>query len=236
MAYRMRDGSEVTDVRLGRLPEFDERSRDFPVAKRLLRVTPAIPKRGRSWWTPHPRMHQNGYPRCVSYAGGNRLRGTPVMNKSVDHDYCDFLYARAQFHDEWPDTSPYDGTSGLGLAKALLEEGLIDGYYWCFSVEEILTALAYAGPVLVGWPWYRSMMDPPHSQLGKIKVDPNSGLEGYHEVLLRGFSVTNRTCRLTNQWGEAWGHRGETHVRWDDMRDHLLPNQGDALVLNEVRP
>lgn len=232
---KMRDGSTVSDIRLGRLPSFDDKSRDYGVAQRLLRRAVKVPTSGRTWSMPRPFLDQNGWPECVAFSTGNRLLSSPVRfpRAKVTTKLCHQLYREAQDRDEWAG-SDYDGTSALGMAKALTDRGFIDSYYWCFSVEEILVALKHAGPVLVGWPLYESMWET--DRHGHWHVDPDSGLAGYHEIMLRGFSVISKTCRGVNQWGNRWGKDGEFYVSWDDMRDHLLPNQGDALVLHEVAP
>ena len=72
----LRGGAQANDPRLGRVPEFDERSRNYPV-----RELPAIRKARapRSYtWRVRQRVNQHITPRCVGYSWTQDVAARPV--------------------------------------------------------------------------------------------------------------------------------------------------------------
>ncbi|WP_289479189.1 hypothetical protein, partial [Klebsiella pneumoniae] len=76
------------------------------------------------------------------------------------------------------------GSSGLGVAKALRNRGLIDQYGHATSAEELCRDIQ-TGPVLMGLPWLSAFFEP--DRHGFVDHDPkwaNSGTAGGHEVCI----------------------------------------------------
>jgi hypothetical protein len=132
------------------------------------------------------------------------------------------LYADATGCDQWMDAtwpSQDCGSSGLGVAKALRNRGLIDQYGHATSAEE-LCMLLQSGPVLMGLPWYDAFFEPVSSTalLDEIPDWEQSPVVGGHEVLITAlesvaeiegeFSYPHTVVRVRNSWSSSWGDAG----------------------------
>src|SRR5678809_1811678 len=115
---------------LGRLVQKDERNKDHPMPKKLV---PSSVRR-RMWFAGEV-LDQGDTPQCVGYAGWGWLAGGPVVNKPPFSPTD--LYHWAQDNDEWPG-SDYEGSSTLGLMKALKSKGYIADYVWAFDAETLI--------------------------------------------------------------------------------------------------
>ena len=115
---------------IGRLVEYDERNKNYTLPK----TTAPEDIRWKYWWCPNI-MDQGSTPHCVAYAGFSWLKSGPVTNEDMTFTPA-MLYQWAQERDEWPGED-YEGTSGLGLMKALKERGYITEYRWAFDVDTI---------------------------------------------------------------------------------------------------
>ncbi|MFG2540688.1 hypothetical protein ACGFU4_36160 [Streptomyces sp. NPDC048511] len=136
------------------------------------------------------------------------------------------LYADATSRDEW-DAATWPtqdvGSSGLGVAKAMRDRGLIDQYGHATTGAQLCTLLQ-TGPVLMGMPWKAAMSEPDGN--GFIDADPNwadSPLEGGHEVCITALDDIALTdgvinpdhtiLRFRQSWGSAWGDHGDGRLR-----------------------
>lgn len=214
----------MAEYGLGRIPEFDERSRMFRATAFL--TTTAEPRT--KTWRRGQAYDQGSTPQCVAYTGKGILNTAPV-SALTDYDIrsgysTQTFYDGAQRLDEWPGEN-YDGTSGLGLSKYLLSVGLIREYRWCFGLTDVLLALSYEGPVGIGVNWYSSMFEPVNGYL-----NISGSVVGGHEVELIGVDVSKQHVIGMNSWGTGWGVNGRFYLRWSDL-DRLLHEQGDAVVL-----
>lgn len=216
-----------TPYGLGRLPEFDEKSRDYP-ARALLAAEPVLRTR---MWRRGNAYDQGPTPKCVAYAGKGVLNTAPlsaaVPYYTRTHYSVDNFYDGAQRNDQWAGEN-YDGTSGLGLSKYLLARGLIRSYHWNFSLMDTLLALANVGPVAIGIKWLSTMW---HTDAdGFLHIGGTE--EGGHEVELVGIgSVSEEYVVGCNSWGTAWGVAGRFRLRFDDLGS-LLADDGDSLVMS----
>ncbi|MFE4915793.1 hypothetical protein ACFRCX_30275 [Streptomyces sp. NPDC056652] len=153
------------------------------------------------------------------------------------------LYADASARDQWRDaTWPTQdvGSSGLGVAKALRERGLIDQYGHATTAEE-LCALLQTGPVLMGLPWHAAFSEAGSD--GFIDADPNwstSPIEGGHEVCITALESVatsdgvlfpaQTVIRFRNSWGN-WADHGDgrltlsTYLALRDQIDICQPRR-----------
>lgn len=148
------------------------------------------------------------------------------------------LYAGATARDQWREEEwPTQdvGSSGLGVAKAMRDRGLIDQYGHATTAEELCTLLQ-TGPVLLGMPWYAAFSEPDGD--GFIDTDPNwqaSPLEGGHEVCVTALESVDTDAtgsllpestvlRFRQSWGPSWGDHGDGRMRLSTyiaLRDHI---------------
>jgi hypothetical protein len=119
------------------------------------------------------------------------------------------------------------GSSGIGIAKALVALGLSTTYQHAFSMDALNSALQ-SGPVLIGVPWYNSCYRPDSS--GLIPVDKGSGLAGGHELELVAWDGTDR-YKVANSWGDRWGVSGYGYFNTAGLTS-LLGERGDVTVPN----
>ncbi|MEU9703099.1 hypothetical protein [Streptomyces sp. NPDC047981] len=148
--------------------------------------------------------------------------GLCLTDPAAAEHYAIGLYADATARDRWHDyTWPAQdvGSSGLGVAKALHDRGLITNYRHATTAEELCAALQ-TGPVLMGMPWHTAFTTP--GPAGFIDADTAwaaSPLEGGHEVCITALEHVAHTptgalnpartvLRFVNSWGSSWGEYG----------------------------
>ncbi len=220
---------EPTDPRLGRIPQFDLRSRAFQAISDEQRrtLTP------RSYtWSCAPRLNQGQEGTCVGHAIAHELCARPVV-KTVDHLYARGVYADACMIDPWTENDGPDysfGTSVLAGMQVIYRRGLIKEFRWCFSIDDVILVLGYRGPVVLGINWTSEMFNPrPVAGLDLPVISTGGGVQGGHAILANGVSLKNGVIRLHNSWGSSFGLNGECFIRIEDL-DRLLQENGDAAV------
>jgi hypothetical protein len=142
------------------------------------------------------------------------------------------IYTEAQKVDEWPGED-YDGTSVLAGAKVCKAWGHYGAYRWAFSLEDLVLALGYAGPVVLGINWHADMFEP--DSTGRIR--PTGQVVGGHAILAHAVNIktskrSDPRVWLWNSWGRAWGQDGRAWLSWDDI-SKLLSDDGEACVPQE---
>lgn len=218
--FELKGGQVTGDPRLDRVEQFDARSQNYPVTA-LLRST-STP---RSYtWKGGPVTDQGREGACVGHGWTGELTARPKPCKLENPDqYALDLYKEAQKRDEWPGEA-YSGTSVLAAAQILQDRKLIREFRWAFGLQDVILAIGYKGPVVLGIPWYESMYSAPN---GVVTV---SGRKvGGHCILARGVNVKKRQVLLRNSWGVSWGTGGDAWIGFDAL-DGLLNSGGEACV------
>lgn len=210
---------------LGRKVAHDERSRTYPAL-----VAAGKPKTV-DWPIHAPVLDQGQVGSCTGnamaqwlntdYAAPARAgRGYFTENDAVS------IYSAATKIDNAPGVYPPTdtGSAGLFVAKVAKTRGLIRSYAHCFGFAHFAAAMQVS-PMIVGIDWYAGMNDP--DKAGLIKV--HGGLEGGHEILVRGLNVEKQRVRIRNSWSSSWGLVGEADISFADFT-LLLSRQGDLTV------
>jgi len=214
----------MTEYGLGRLPEFDERSRGFRAVSPFTELLAPVTKT----WRRGTAYDQGQTPQCVAFTGKGILNTAPwsgmVPYRTRIRYSTQEFYDGAQRNDQWPGEN-YDGTSALGLGKYLLSKGLISEYRWNFGLADTLLALSYTGPVGIGVDWWTKMFSPVD---GFVEI--GGQVEGGHEVELIGVNVEHEYVIGMNSWGPYWGLNGRFRMRYDTL-NQLLMSGGDSVVL-----
>lgn len=229
----MKDGSDVDDVRLGRLEQFDERSRQFRAVDEVPRE--ARERRSYTWRVGPPEqpvhLDQGSDGACVGFAFAHELSARPLEIPGLGYDFARGVYWDAQRIDPWPggaypDASPqYEGTSVLAGVKVLHRHGYIGEYRWCFGEDDLAIVVGYHGPVVVGTNWYEGMYQPDSDGF----VRPTGRVGGGHAYLVYAADHDDGFYRIWNSWGKDWGDNGTAKISVPDMA-RLLDERGEACV------
>lgn len=206
------------------VPRFDERSKDFRVA--------AVHGEVRNCdWSHGEILDQGNVGACVGYAAtGNLMSTKRPMHMADPGAVALAIYHFAQTVDEF-DGENYEGTSVLAGMKALKHNGYISRYEWAFSLQDILWALSWRGPVQLGVNWYANMMEPDND--GYIHVSGRA--VGGHSILVSGVDPDREYVTLTNSWGASWGDRGQCKLTFNDL-DLLMKQNGEAVSISKNKP
>lgn len=222
---RLKDGSEPSDPRLGRLVQFDPRSRSYPIRA----LVEGKPQRSYTWrvgaW-----LDQGNQGSCVGHAWAHELVARPAVCP-VDGYLARSIYYEAQQIDQWPGgdysgAQPvYAGTSVLAGAQVCQKLGYFAEYRWAFGLEDLILALGYAGPAVLGINWYEAMANP----VADGRIRPHGDLFGGHAILAYSVNVRQAKVWLWNSWGANWGVDGACYLSFDDL-DKLLHEDGEACI------
>ncbi len=218
-----------TNERMGRgLIRHDPRSKDYP-ARRL--IDPAVERRSRTWRRGEA-YDQGQTSTCVSQTGKGLLNTDPFSDPvpyDIRSEYAiRWLQKGAKGFDEW-EGRRYQGTSGLGLCEFLKDRGVIAGYLWCFTVDDIIDTLVQWGPVGLGAMWRTGMQDTDAEGILTVSGDTWGG----HQTELFGWDDSRELVIGMNSWGEGWGDRGRFLLSPEDL-GLLMADSGDAFTLDGV--
>lgn len=228
---------------LGRIPQFDERSRAFNI-----RAVLDIPYARSYTWSCDANLDQGPDGACVGFSWAHEATARPHV-QPVAAPTARALYLAAQKIDEWPGEN-YSGTSILAGAKVAQTYGWLEEYRWAFNVPDALSAVSRRGPAIIGINWYDGMSYPID---GRIKV--YGDVVGGHAILVRSvrlvfqpgttteqkrspswYSYLDRkssTVLLHNSWGPKWGGTDKgPGTAWLTVEDYdrLIHEQGECCI------
>lgn len=136
------------------------------------------------------------------------------------------LYSAAEEIDGDGPYPPNDnGSSGLSVAKSLLNVKMISSYQHTFTLQDALKALTHY-PIITGINWYEDMFTPDSDG----RVHPTGALAGGHEIEAYKIDTENGRIWFYNSWGTDWGINGTFYMTWEDY-ETLLLEDGDVTVL-----
>jgi hypothetical protein len=223
----LKNGVVTQDRRLDRIPQFDERTKDYPI-RRLISTEKSLRSythKVNVWFD----QGQEGA--CVEYGISHELVANPVrVNATHVSDMLGQhkIYWAAQRNDPWeggayPGADPfYEGTSVLSGMQVATELGYYSNYLWAQNENEVALAIGYKGPVVIGVNWYEGMYEPDSD--GFLNV--TGAQVGGHCTLLYGVSISGDYYKLWNSWGQSWGNNGTAKIRRTDVV-RLLSEDGE---------
>jgi hypothetical protein len=240
---QLKDGSRVDDPRLDRLVHFDERSRNYSVAR--LELDEEIQQ---ILW-PLPRrlfVNQGQEGACVSAGFGHDTATLPIQTSQLTMPWLkEAVYWVTQYNDPWPGGAypgakpQYDGTSVLSGAQTMQGYGFFESYHWAFSIDQFVQSLQLGSNVL-GLVWLDSMFDARPSGL----LEVSGKVAGGHCVCCRGILVPGDpgfprylddeklqepVAAIPQSWGLDYGQRGEVYIKLSDL-EGLLKQDGECCV------
>ena len=217
----------MVDYKLGRIASFDDRSRNFSVAD----ITPTDVKPvTRFWRHTGDILNQGELSACVGFSWIQWAQSEPNPLSSTREDAVN-MYTLARTLDEIPGED-YDGTSVLAGAKAMLRTfpDVYDSYHWAFGLDDLVRALSFIGPVVLGINWYSGMFKPGENSLLHI----TGNVVGGHAILAAGVNVEYERIALLNSWGHEWGDYGYAQISFSDMA-RLLSERGEACIVTNKK-
>lgn len=120
------------------------------------------------------------------------------------------------------------GSSGLSVAHAAKDRGLIGGYLHATNIAEARGALL-AGPFITGTDWLTGM-DSPGTD-GVVKVSGTS--RGGHEYLCREYDAGRDLWWFDNSWGTGFGVAGRFAYDTPGF-ERLLARAGDVTAFTPL--
>ena len=207
------------DPRLDRIPSFDVRSLDYPI-----RATFEEKKERSYTWSCTVHLDQGQEGACVGFSIGHDIAARPVAVKSMTATTASSIYLAARHVDEWPGED-YSGTSVLAGFKAATALGYFSEYRWAFGLKDLVLAVGYKGPAVLGINWLEGMSNPDANGY----IHATGEIRGGHAILCRGVNVKKKRFLLRNSWGRDWGMDGDCYLSFDDM-EKLLHASGEACI------
>lgn len=209
---------------LDQVTKHDPLSLNYLVGDRL---TP-VPRRSR-YWVPGKILDQGREGACTGFAASADAAASPVRVPGVDDRYAQAWYKRAQQLDEWPGEN-YEGSSVNATMKVMRERGLIDGWWWCKTIEELVQAIIQLGPSVIGVPWREGMYETRPDGL----VEVHGKVVGGHALLVNGYSPKyaklGEVLRWQNSWGLGYGRKGHGYIRLDAFQSLAFTGDGEVAV------
>lgn len=211
----------MSDPRLGRRVQFDERSRAFGIREIL--PTTIIKPRSYSW-SCLPHLNQLNTSSCVGHSIAHEAAARPVVIPNITHEIAMKVYRRALQLDPWPGEED-QGTSILAGIKAAMELGWYREYRWAFGLNDALLAIGHKGPGIAGLKWFTGMMKTDSSGF----IHPTGVVEGQHAICVRCSNVKKEYVTLRQSWEEDWGQGGDCKLSFDDF-GQLLMDEGEFCI------
>jgi hypothetical protein len=226
----LKGGHRTSDPKLDRIPEFDEASREHPIAA----VLPEGKIASKTWTLRRDLMGNQGREgACVEFGITHELGAQPVVVPRAtlalirrEHR----IYWPAQESDPWPGgeypgaTPRYGGTSLLSGIKVAQAMGFFDAYKWAFSIDEGIAGVVHTGPAVIAISLTEGLAN---ARPDGLALDEGSVLGGHCLAWTgvqfgRRFSDGKRDVAVLPQsWGPDVGDHGRIYVPLADLERRL---------------
>jgi hypothetical protein len=203
-------------------PDFD----DYKLAAFIPKGTMALGTIGsKKWEFPAVPLNQSPSGHCVGFSMADWGICLPVHDEYTNQTGHDFYY-KCKAVDGEPGQE--NGSCVRSAAKVLKDEGLIDGYAFAGSIEEIKWWIINRGPVIAGTVWTEDMFLPDMNNT----VRPTGKIVGGHAYLLTEWREDNY-IGIQNSWNDFWGIDGKAYISANDFKA-LFIYDGEAMAAVEL--
>lgn len=211
---------------------YDEKSLNYPIRTLL----PDKPLRSFSWRAIQLDQGEEGACTGFSATMEAAARPVPIFGNPIMFGYGRDVsnlnqigvevYHRARQLDEW-EGEDYEGSSVIAATKAGMERGWWKEYRWALgpgpeaAAEDVMRAVSFHGPVMLGTNWYYDMMEAD----SKGFLHATGGIAGGHAFIVNRYSVKGDAVWTPNSWGgfgQGWISRADLIT--------LLANDGEACI------
>jgi hypothetical protein len=177
-------------------------------------------------------LDQGAVGACVGFGRSPELSAEPVA-LPTGSPFAQRLYGLAQAEDRAMGHDYGSGVTVLAGLKAAKKLGLIQGYRWARSFDDIRDAVVAHGSVVMGTNWY-SLMD---AWTNDGLVEVGGYVRGGHCWTIVGYIPDHpkwgEVFAAVNSWGTGWGLVGRFYMRADDVR-RLLAEKGEAAIVTDT--
>lgn len=202
------------------------------------------PPREWTWRGTMPPVRDQGLsPTCVAWAVGNGMKGWQEKEESgrliiFSDKSIDYFYKKCKEIDGLPPNA--EGTTLRAAMQALLKDGIPpedwlgqkEGkFYRIRKYERLLptdpqnikTSLVINGPLVAGFPVYKSWYEEKSQRTGEISVPSKSQKEtGKHAVCIVGYNDGKERWIFRNSWGKRWGDDGYGHLPYEYLEKYAV--------------
>ena len=215
---QLRDETFTESAEADAMADPDRRSGAFPASEIVSLADPVEPRSHE--WALNISLDQGLTGGCVGFAFAHWLAAEPSSRQEVSEDFARrVIYHGAQRIDRWPGgeypgAQPIaSGTSVLAAAKFLHHEGYVAGYRWGIRMLDLVLAVGYHGPVVIGLDWYQGMKRPDSGG----RMFATGQRIGRHCMLViavnavasnDGLDEEQSHVIFQNSAGPNWGHNG----------------------------
>lgn len=167
---------------------------------------------------------------CTGF-GHEHVRALSPYPQQTSDAIAKGVYYEARRQDEWAGED-YEGSSVNGAMRAGRLLGMIQNWFWCYSLPELDHALSYHGAVEAGTWWWSGMWNTDSEGFLSVTGERVGG----HAYAVAGYAVRDgrKAYRIENSWGRGWGQDGGAWISEFDMAV-LLNEDGEFACPIKVR-
>jgi hypothetical protein len=215
---------------LDRIPSPPSESARYPLRSLVRRAV--TPKEVHWDLTGDFPLDQGSEGACVGFGTSAELSALPIA-LPTGTPFANKLYQLARAEDAAMGYHYPDGATVLGGLKAAKKLGLIEGYAWAQSFEDIRDAVLGHGSVVMGTDWLTGMDS--WDDDGVLSV--SGEVRGGHCWAIVGYVPDHprhgELFELCNSWGPGWGLHGRAYVTATGLRA-LFEANGEAAIVTDT--
>jgi hypothetical protein len=222
--------SPEAPARLDRIPSPPSNSAAYPMRAVIPRRVEA---KAVDWdLTPDFPLDQGSEGACVGFGCSAELSAKP-MQWPTGTPFANRLYDLARAEDRAMGYDFPDGATVLGGLRAAKKLGLVQGYAWARTFEDIRDAVIAHGSVVMGTEWLTGMDS--WDEHGVLSVTGSS--RGGHCYTIVGYDpadpVRGEVFKIVNSWSNDWGIGGFAWIPADGVR-YLFEANGEAAIVTDT--